>query len=687
MPLSAWDLAAAAMQLEEEAEDDPALVANCMFIALTALVILSVAFELTKDKITESASENTKPIVDTMWMELTVLGFLSLLSFLVVKAGILDGLSTELFGEAGELAEIVETVHMMLFLVMVVFMGEVMLLLRMGNATEKAWNKAEEISQRQDDHDECATALYLQRVHDAGSNVGGSFVPHAFKQTWPFSLLDPACDARVAFEYHLLRSQFVTPPEFSVTKSLIPDFKFSHYLSMRLGETLGEVVELPPIVWIILEGFFLAFWACSHVTADTMEYGFVGFGYLLLAAMGFMSQHVDNVFYQLLPKIPIDKSQLHHHISLRQSKLKKKAEQKAYLASLNSDGDTDEKKAKASKPAPVEHHSINNDSHEHHNHANEGTSLLEDWDMPVYLQKAHHGGHNPHYALFWGGHHGPHYLLHAVRVIHVLVAIYLSLLFLYFVELVYQPHLHGETHLADAIIYGILAVLPVALILLGFTPHFMKRLTIVTSVEAMRAQGTITRTLRHMRAAKALKIIGLIDMMKKWDRLRQIASSKDHTHMRNPVPLDPAQIKRFEDAFHLFDEDGSGTIENHEMVKLLGSLGVDEHSTGEIMGLLDSDGDGVLTLDEFVTNMGIYMADNDADVEDKIDSMFKLFDKDGSGEITTDEFRATLMQVNVGNMLSEKDIDELIHEIDKDDDREINLEEFKALIKQHLAEV
>jgi hypothetical protein len=68
MPLSAWDLAAAAMQLEEEAEDDPALVANCMFIALTALVILSVAFELTKDKITESASENTKPIVDTMWM-------------------------------------------------------------------------------------------------------------------------------------------------------------------------------------------------------------------------------------------------------------------------------------------------------------------------------------------------------------------------------------------------------------------------------------------------------------------------------------------------------------------------------------------------------------------------------------------------------------------------------------------
>jgi hypothetical protein len=40
--------------------------------------------------------------------------------------------------------------------------------------------------------------------------------------------------------------------------------------------------------------------------------------------------------------------------------------------------------------------------------------------------------HSQQHALFWGGHHGPHYLLHIIRVVHVLIAIDVSLVGLYF---------------------------------------------------------------------------------------------------------------------------------------------------------------------------------------------------------------------------------------------------------------
>ena len=85
------------MLLASGEEEDFALTSNCMFVALSVLVLLSVLFEITKTKITLMATEFTKPIVENLWMELTVLGFLSLLSFLVVKAGVLTPLSEKLF--------------------------------------------------------------------------------------------------------------------------------------------------------------------------------------------------------------------------------------------------------------------------------------------------------------------------------------------------------------------------------------------------------------------------------------------------------------------------------------------------------------------------------------------------------------------------------------------------------------
>ena len=99
-----------------------------ILLILTVLVVLSIGFEYFKDKVEESTTDAMEPIVTHFWqgktpllisvqplalslccntaIELTVLGFLSLLSFLAVKAKLLVALSKQLFDEDEKLPEV-----------------------------------------------------------------------------------------------------------------------------------------------------------------------------------------------------------------------------------------------------------------------------------------------------------------------------------------------------------------------------------------------------------------------------------------------------------------------------------------------------------------------------------------------------------------------------------------------------
>jgi hypothetical protein len=97
--------------------------ANCVLVILSVLIPMSILFEVMKDRADHRTSALLKPIIHQLWSELTVLGFLSLVSFLTVKSGVLQEISVKLFDEPEELVEIVENVHMMLFAVMIVFVS------------------------------------------------------------------------------------------------------------------------------------------------------------------------------------------------------------------------------------------------------------------------------------------------------------------------------------------------------------------------------------------------------------------------------------------------------------------------------------------------------------------------------------------------------------------------------------
>ena len=80
-----------------------------VIIAITLiLIVLTVGFEILKESLEESVPEDYEIILEKFFGELTVLGFLSMVTFLISKTGALEKLSEHLFEEEDELLEYVE---------------------------------------------------------------------------------------------------------------------------------------------------------------------------------------------------------------------------------------------------------------------------------------------------------------------------------------------------------------------------------------------------------------------------------------------------------------------------------------------------------------------------------------------------------------------------------------------------
>ncbi|GAX22414.1 hypothetical protein FisN_14Hh027 [Fistulifera solaris] len=140
------------------------------------------------------------------------------------------------------------------------------------------------------------------------------------------------------------------------------------------------------------------------------------------------------------------------------------------------------------------------------------------------------------------------------------------------------------------------------------------------------------------------------------------------------------ELKAFRDAFRMFDLDGGGTIETHELKQVITQLGdnpTDEEIDDMIIAV-DTNGDGEIDFEEFLALMRLRMGESGDDAETHLREVFDMFDADGSGCIDRNEMR-TLMK-KLAQDLTEEEITLIMDEVDTDGDGEISFEEFKMLV-------
>merc|ERR1712050_224391 len=137
------------------------------------------------------------------------------------------------------------------------------------------------------------------------------------------------------------------------------------------------------------------------------------------------------------------------------------------------------------------------------------------------------------------------------------------------------------------------------------------------------------------------------------------------------------------EAFDLFDQDGTGTIDAKELKVALRALGFEpkKEELKKLVSDLDksssSAGQGTLDFNEFLEIMTAKM--NEKDSKEQIQKAFQLF-KGPSGKISFEDLKS--VAIELGEMMSDEELKEMIREADKDEDNEVSEEEFMRIIRK-----
>ncbi len=141
--------------------------------------------------------------------------------------------------------------------------------------------------------------------------------------------------------------------------------------------------------------------------------------------------------------------------------------------------------------------------------------------------------------------------------------------------------------------------------------------------------------------------------------------------------LTDEQLEEFKQAFDMFDKDGDG-ISKEELEEAMITFGKppSPEELDEMMKRADEDGSGTIDFEEFLKLMS---GNLEARAEnDELREAFTVFDRDGDGTISAKELRFIMM--NLGEKLNEDELKHMMSIVDKDGDGEISYEEFSAMM-------
>jgi len=247
-------------------------VMSAVIVIMLLLLALTWVFEKTKHHLQHICAKegpHMTTILEKLFGEMTVLGFLSLATFVVTKLSFFHTLNDAIFHEEGQLLEIVELVHFAIFFIMIFYVIQVLVFVRRAIATEHKWMEMDRL------------AMY--RRH------GDTIYPADKEQ-----LLFEALRQEFILERDIEPPFRPAPAEHRVSE----DFPFGRYLSISLGKFLTHTVELEE--WTL--GFFVVgtlgyYLICCLVDEDqvVLAWIWVGLGWSLFVFNIFFDRHVAHL--------------------------------------------------------------------------------------------------------------------------------------------------------------------------------------------------------------------------------------------------------------------------------------------------------------------------------------------------------------------------------------------------------
>lgn len=636
---------------EEEPEVSFPLASGTVMLVLTAMVAFSVLFEKGKENLLEGTNQDMLPVLNSLFGELTLLGFIGLLLFLADKLTIVGEFSEHVFGEEGYIGEMCESVHMALFMVMLLFLGTVVALLNFSQRNTAIWRSFED------------DILDVDRLKDDYKRMK-SDTNHAR------DYLEPMIFRKVC--YAAIRNKFIQDAK------LPHVFDFAGYLTPLLGHVLAEIVEVPVGTWIGLEIFMLFSWGVSLSVSRTVLGGIaVVFGYSLPVAM--------HVIHMKMRQIKLDcafSSQLLEFIG-EEAVPEPPVEQTALLGK-----ETPRWQIEPSSFA----HFVPPSSYHHE-------------DLVRHHGKSGFSKKSQHHRRFWKGDElkkeAPDFIITLVRYMLLLNSIYVAVFLLVLLPGLLAELASGEISTTVLVALLVLASLPPAFVV-QLAPPAIKDFVMVAHIENMKNNRVVEAGIRRLRTRNAFLCLKVVYMMlngiKKNSTTPTAASRADPRKHMTSTQLQKARTV-WKQIFDVFDLDHNKSLSPREISSMLTVMGGDlpKQDIARVIAALDSSHDGSVDFDEFF-NYAIHISFENAQSPREISGgIFDLVDKGNSTllvaaeeEVDEDEEEKEQDEIDLAELckaleamrqeLSPDDVYNVIKDIDEDGNGRLNKHEFHELL-------
>lgn len=674
---------------------------TCIVCLVSALILVTITFEFIHEEIIEKCPKEMKPMIDSLFGEMTILGFLSLVTFMFSSAGILTQISTLVFGEGEEeskrLQELLENIHFLIFFVMILFICLVLLLLRMGTKVVNEWHVM---------NGDVQNRSTLQRMRE-------EYLNHEPKHNWwNFT--------RIGGEYHerffmflSLRKEFIlarssTPPfaPADKAKQLPEDFDYAEYLTIHLGIFLAHIIHLPPITWAALGILVLFFYVVAlviHSNPIAMCLLWLLFGVILLVLVMVVDSKCHTILSYLLNPADFPNPTLLARTTSGKP-------QKYQPLSLQDDTDEEEAMSKRTELSPLSASGPPSPSPPPlpawTSVGITKTSFLTRWREPMNRVA------NRQLSLFWFDHMGPEVNMYLLRLHLLLCSIYISLLVTIFIPLVIT-----ELGIIAGVVYtgisGFLLWYEFTYIL----TNLIAKMSMIGCHGILRSNNTITDVMRKQKISRAIRAVMLVSLLShdvmtaaksprkastphgqgkeqphfqfsdsdnKFGNVRDTKSEAERRELteRGLAGMSDKEKDEILAVFDMYDHDGSGELDMSELGFVMQSLGIveahDEVALTQMFADLDEDNSGAVDRDEFLRWIARHKADSNPDPREMARKVFDIFDRDKSGCIMVSELITSLRGLKHG--LSDDDLVQIALEMDEDGSGTITLEEFEAVV-------
>ena len=145
--------------------------------------------------------------------------------------------------------------------------------------------------------------------------------------------------------------------------------------------------------------------------------------------------------------------------------------------------------------------------------------------------------------------------------------------------------------------------------------------------------------------------------------------------------ITPGFVKNIYENFLTVDKDGSGLINYHEYLQVIGQPANDQPNYRKLFTHFDFEKGGEIELQDFIVGMSIY---TDASVVDKLKFAYLIFDNDSSGYLERDEVRAMMRATHpeVSNEIIDSRVDEIYMALGLQPIHRVSYERFMNLVNE-----